>query len=309
MWPVLSHACLRHGLHTPKRSPGGGAREAAHVPPSILSQERLDALFSKPSIKPPNIILQEARADTKPIAAGTSLEWNIALMNRSTQARELLSIEVPFQPADAPAVFMLKLPLPKPGKSMQLFQNHTHTQGIRFSSRPGCAGTFRTTLIFNFTTWILEHEVAVTVSDAREAIPPPLPPPAAAAPPLRAPPRAAAAARIDIVPAIPPGRNCKLPGAKLLASLGEYRGKASLAAYPLPPDIIDTIEGRRAANFNPWKTKDNYRTRLHELLWLEEAKQRQLTRHYDMVGVEVRRASTIPQRHACLVVPASRLPY
>lgn len=271
-------------------------------PPSPPSQERLHALFSKPSIKPPNIILYEARDDTKPVAAGTFVEWNIALTNRSTQARELLSIEVPFQPPGAPASFMLKAPLPKPGKSLQLFQNNTHTQGIRFSSKPGCVGTFRTTLIFNFTTWVLEHEVVVTVSDAREAFPPPLPPLAAAMPPARALARTAGPARVEIVPAIPKGRNCKLPGAKLLASLGEYQGKVALEEYPLPPDIIDTIEGRRAANFNPWKTKDNYRTRLHELLWLEEAKQRQLTRHYDMVGVEVEPVSDYLDANSMMII-------
>ena len=260
-------------------------------------------------MKPPNVILQENRDESTVIAAGSVFEWNIVVTNRSTQMRELLSIEVPFQPPGAPASFMLKGPLPKPGRSLQLSQNNSHIQGIRFSSKPRCSGTFRTTLIFNFTTWVLEHEVVVTVSDAREALPAALPPRGGAAAAPIAPVPAASTmvtqppgAVMEIVPAIPKGRECKLPGAKLLSTISEYTGKTPLAEYPLPADIVDTIEGRKAANFNPWKTQHNYRTRLHELLWLEEAKQRQLTRHYDMRGVPIEPVSDYLDANSMMII-------
>ena len=110
--------------------------------------------------------IEDCREPSAPVAAGTSLDWSIRLTNRGRQPRTLLSVELPYQPADAAVCFSLKGTPQSKGKPVQLSQTFSHTQAVRLVSRPGAAGVFRTRLVFNFSTCVLEHEVAVEVGDA-----------------------------------------------------------------------------------------------------------------------------------------------
>ena len=75
-----------------------------------------------------------------------------------------------------------------------------------------------------------------------------------------------------MVPAFPPMRNIQLPGMALYKSSGVYSSPANvkLEMYDLPTSIADIEAGHRKPAFNPWKTRNNYRQRLHEMLFLEE---------------------------------------
>ena len=59
-----------------------------------------------------------------------------------------------------------------------------------------------------------------------------------------------------------------------------YAGARALKRYPVPNNIHDMIEGGKSAGFNPWKVQTNWRTRLHELLFLEEAQQVDRHQHH-----------------------------
>lgn len=135
-------------------------------------------------------------------------------------------------------------------------------------------GTFKQQLLFNFSNWVLEHVVSITVvapttiNDMELLKPtiPYIPKPLATDEPSRM-----------LCPAFPPGRNCSLPGVRLYTTM-EYTGVRKPKPYEVPPNIVEQVEGVRRGGFNPWKTKTNYRTRFHDLLWLEEATQRKQTR-------------------------------
>lgn len=50
----------------------------------------------------------------------------------------------------------------------------------------------------------------------------------------------------------------------------------------------------RSSSLNPWQTRENYRKRMHDLLWTEEAQQKKLIRQYDRhkVKIDVRSPSS-----------------
>jgi hypothetical protein len=59
--------------------------------------------------------------------------------------------------------------------------------------------------------------------------------------------------------------------------------KDNLSAYDVPKKIqADVDELGRSRSFNPWKVRDNWKSRLHELLYVEEAEQRKQMRRYDL---------------------------
>ncbi|KAL1500036.1 hypothetical protein AB1Y20_012713 [Prymnesium parvum] len=243
--------------------------------------ERLAMLFSKPSQKPKGIVITETRSVTQPVYSGSDLEWRIVLQNKSTQGRELLSIEMPQQHVNPfklkPAAFDRPIKLPPGG---------THTQIIKFVHRGiGQQGTFNQQLLFNFSNWVLEHVISITVTmpdtikdmellkPTVSYTPKPMPSPNE---PTRM-----------LCPAFPPGRVSAIPGAGLYTATLEHTGVCKPAAYEVPANIVQQVEGMRSGGFNPWKTKANYRTRFHDLLWLEEATQQKLTRQYDLVGITI----------------------
>ena len=172
------------------------------------------------------------------------MEWRVVLQNKSTQARELLSIEMPQQ---SQRMFQLKTPMPSFERPIRINPGGTHTQGIKFTSRGvGHQGTFRHSLIFNFSNWVLEHELSVTVaapdtvSDMQILkpvsvyVPKPLP--------ENEPDRV-------LVPAFPPNRVCTLPGVNLYTATLEHAGPNKPDVYKLPPNIVDIVEGAIDALF------------------------------------------------------------
>lgn len=163
----------------------------------------------------------------------------MVIQNKSTQARELLSIEMPQQPSQR--MFALKAPAPSMDRPTRLPAGGTHTQGIKFSGRGVQDGTFRHTLIFNFSTWVLEYRLTITVA-APEAVADlhALRPVSEYRP--KALPKADEPER-HLVPAFPPNRICTLPGGNLYTATLENAGPHKPDAYPLPPNIVDTVEG------------------------------------------------------------------
>ena len=66
------------------------------------------------------------------VPPGSDMEWRIQLQNKSTQDRELLSIEMPQQ---AQRMFTLKEKMPTFERPIRLPPGGTHTQTIKFSNR------------------------------------------------------------------------------------------------------------------------------------------------------------------------------
>ena len=96
-------------------------------------------------------------------------------------------------------------------------------------------------------------------------------------------PAAAAATELRVVPAFPKGKAAPPALARdvaLFQTVSVYAGARALKPYPVPNNIHDMIEGRKSAGFNPWKVQTNWRTRLHELLFLEEAQQVDRHQHH-----------------------------
>ena len=272
------------------------------VKPQILHREvdsqeetKLDELAQKPVISGAakanggsggggargGIIVTETRDSSEVVPSGTDVSWSVQLHNRSTQHRELLSIEMPHATRLALTLVGRQ---PTAERPIRLAPGEKHSQQIKFSNRIAAAqGTFRHSVLFNFSNWLLEHEVTLRVAHASaisnlQLLQPEAPYVKPALPPDDAPPR-------QLVPALV-GRQCALPGAALFAAVsteleggaaggaaGGVVGGAALGAYELPADVAALVEGtRRPAGgaLNPWKTRGNYRKRLHDLLHLEE---------------------------------------
>ena len=103
------------------------------------------------------------RDATKTVAPGADFSWPVTLTNGSTQSRELLSIEMPHQ---ARAVFTLVGRQASYAKPIKLASGGgTHTQQFKFNARAAGStqGTFKATLLFNFTNWVLEHTLTVVI--------------------------------------------------------------------------------------------------------------------------------------------------
>ena len=83
----------------------------------------------------------------------------------------------------------------------------------------------------------------------------------------------------SIVPAFPPERKTRTHRNIPL----ETSPKEPLPVYDVPKKIqADVDETGRARAFNPWKVREALKTRLHNLLYVEEAEQRKQMRRYDL---------------------------
>ncbi|XP_049849991.1 uncharacterized protein LOC126320571 [Schistocerca gregaria] len=95
---------------------------------------------------------------------------------------------------------------------------------------------------------------------------------------------AAEGAKRQVVPAFPEGRQSRVRRWNQTFALGNEEKDS---AYGLPPDIVkDVEEVGRSKKINPWNLRDNYKSKMHSLLFVEEAEQRKLIREYDMPSVE-----------------------
>ena len=111
-----------------------------------------------------------------------------------------------------------------------------------------------------------------------------------------------------MIPAFAPNDKCSLKGSALYLTLAAgYSGKAALEQHEVPIDIHQIVEGKKSSNFNPWKTKANWRQRLHELLWLEEAQMGVLTRAYDLADVQAEAVPELREADGTVVYPAESL--
>jgi hypothetical protein len=71
-----------------------------------------------------------------------------------------------------------------------------------------------------------------------------------------------------------------------------------LAEYPIPEDIRHLIDSHATPSgsktFNPWMLRENYKQRLHALLWIEEAQ-----RKVNIRQVSHARSSSVYLYHEC----------
>lgn len=215
--------------------------------PSAVDEEKLAELFSKPSQKPKNMKISETRDVAKRIPPGVDLDWRVMLSNGSTQTRELLSIEMPYQARPMFTLGGRTTPGTSKQRSVSITPGGSHTQLIKFNNRGGTyEGTFELTLLFNFSNWILEHTFSVHVArpaavdsmqllaPERPYVPPPLPD-------LKVEPTR------HTVPALPSSRQCALPGVALYRTTNmEEEGQRELAPYDLPAGISDIVRAE------PW---------------------------------------------------------
>lgn len=202
-------------------------------------EEKFKALFSIPASRSPNIRVTESRDPSQPVPPGCDLEWRIQLSNRSTQTRELLAIEIPNQ---THRMFQLRGTLPTANRPIRLTPSGTHTQGVKFSSKPDQQGAHRITILFNFGNWVLEHEMRVNVAHPNAAKELQMLEPTSTFKPRAVPQEDEP--ELLTVPAFQPGRAPSLPGAKLYVGSEDERtkkGERPLPTYPMPDDIVQVI--------------------------------------------------------------------
>ena len=180
---------------------------------------------SQPDASPPR---------AQALQPGADVEWRIQIKNTATQARELLSIEMP---QTVGRMFTIKPPLPTPERPIRLQPGCVHTQVVKFSNRGAAEqGTFRQPLLFNFSTWLLEYPLTVTVAATQTMDEMKLLQPVSTYKPKPLP--AANESERVLIPAFPPGRVCTLPGGSLYTSNSEQASKRELKAYDVPPNIV-----------------------------------------------------------------------
>ena len=237
--------------------------------------------------------VSESRDVSKTVAPGVDFDFRITLTNGSTQPRELHSIEMA---QHARQLFTVVSPVKKP---VRLLSGGAYTQQFKFNSKAtgNGQGDFKATLLFNFSNWLLEYTVVVRVAHESALEDLSLLKPLAPYKPVVL-PDASEPSR-HMVPAFPPvlpgaaqpaSHVSSLPGVALYMTVGVYDKEKSsrpLDEYPLPTGIRDIEAGHKKSTFNPWKTRNNYKMRLHEMLYLEEAQQARLTRAYDLRAVPV----------------------
>ena len=144
--------------------------------PSAEEEERLSTLFSKACTLSRGgnkaMRVTESRELRETGVAGETLEWTITLTNGSTQPRELHSIELS---PPAKNFFSLYGKMPSAKRPAQIPVGGTYTQQIKFNGRAPAArgrlGAFSASLLLNFSNFVLEHPVSVTVETkgAKEA--------------------------------------------------------------------------------------------------------------------------------------------
>jgi hypothetical protein len=87
-----------------------------------------------------------------------------------------------------------------------------------------------------------------------------------------------------IVPAFPPERKSTTH----FHTPAETFYVEDLGLYPVPDDIHQQVMDKDTYHgFNPWKVKDNWKQRLHELLYIEEVEQEKKSHRYDLRDVTV----------------------
>jgi hypothetical protein len=60
----------------------------------------------------------------------------------------------------------------------------------------------------------------------------------------------------------------------------------NLDEYAIPTNVQQNVDVHsQLRDFNPWKVKSNYKQRLHQLLWGEEAQGKKNIRQYDLRGI------------------------
>ena len=254
--------------------------------------------------------MTETRDVNQVVPSGTDVSWAVQLTNKSTQVRELLSIEMPHA---ARLIFTLVGRQPTPDRPIKLQPGDKHTQQIKFNDRKAAdQDHFRHSMMFNFSNWLLEHELNIRVAHpaalaTMQLLEPQRPYVKPVLPEVNEPSR-------HCIPCLF-NRSCALPGVALYESVSVYSGAVPLGEYELPGDMAALIDGSTrppgAASFNPWKTRQNYRKRLHEMLFLEEAHQAKLTRAYDLRGVEVERVDQYADGDTirfCTDDPLTRVP-
>ena len=313
--------------------------------PSLEKKEQFFLeFFSKTSQKPSSMAVTDTFDSSKVYPPGSDVHFSVQLTNKATQPRELQGVLMPYQThkmftlsgteGKGAAKFPIKLP---PGGS--------HTQAVKFTSRPHQQGIFKHTMLFNFSNWVrrrassaraqfgaqfrpaqfgaqfsdaplplgapqvYEHVLTVNVAAPRstEADLELLRPSASFVPRPLAPTAAGEDASV-MIPAFAPNDKCSLKGSALYLTLAAgYSGKAALEQHEVPIDIHQIVEGKKSSNFNPWKTKANWRQRLHELLWLEEAQMGVLTRAYDLADVQAEAVPELREADGTVVYPVESL--
>ena len=122
--------------------------------PSLEKKEQFFLeFFSKTSQKPSSMAVTDTFDSSKVYPPGSDVHFSVQLTNKATQPRELQGVLMPYQThkmftlsgteGKGAAKFPIKLP---PGGS--------HTQAVKFTSRPHQQGIFKHTMLFNFSNWV-----------------------------------------------------------------------------------------------------------------------------------------------------------
>ena len=141
--------------------------------PSLEKKEQFFLeFFSKTSQKPSSMAVTDTFDSSKVYPPGSDVHFSVQLTNKATQPRELQGVLMPYQThkmftlsgteGKGAAKFPIKLP---PGGS--------HTQAVKFTSRPHQQGIFKHTMLFNFSNWVRRRAISAQFWRAiRRAIPP-----------------------------------------------------------------------------------------------------------------------------------------
>ena len=127
--------------------------------PSLEKKEQFFLeFFSKTSQKPSSMAVTDTFDSSKVYPPGSDVHFSVQLTNKATQPRELQGVLMPYQThkmftlsgteGKGAAKFPIKLP---PGGS--------HTQAVKFTSRPHQQGIFKHTMLFNFSNWVRRRAI------------------------------------------------------------------------------------------------------------------------------------------------------
>eukprot|EP00854_Cymbomonas_tetramitiformis_P004919 gene4919-6001_t len=143
----------------------------------------------------------------------------------------------------------------------------------------GRVGLFRTHISFRFQgPIVVSHPVCITVADA-EAVK--LLKQASAEP---EPSWAGVWDGLDrhLIPAFPPGRASSTHKHTAV----ETQWVLKLPHYPIPEEVQQDIDiADRFQAFDPWRKREHFKQRMHNLLWIEEAAQVKSMRQFDLESV------------------------
>ena len=128
--------------------------------PSLEKKEQFFLeFFSKTSQKPSSMAVTDTFDSSKVYPPGSDVHFSVQLTNKATQPRELQGVLMPYQThkmftlsgteGKGAAKFPIKLP---PGGS--------HTQAVKFTSRPHQQGIFKHTMLFNFSNWVRRRAIS-----------------------------------------------------------------------------------------------------------------------------------------------------